>query len=555
MKPLVWIGGRFPAPFSIEAPTPARPDVVVWLDATHDQLLVLDLAEPDPSGFELAEYLVAALEKPPRVAPTLVRVANRTMAEQIRGVLPAGIPIEVAPTPELDHVARLMFERLNAEPEAPSYLERGTIVAELLECMFRESATLHRLAPWKRLSDADVIQLDVPELAISGACVSIVGASKRNYGFLLFDSFSDYDEFASHAPLISRSKGKPLDFGTDFLSLGYESRTDVPDDMLAEVAEHGWVVAGERAYPVLLAVQRDGTGRSPVTRDVQAICAAAHAVTTLLSEHRAALSQQGAEPIVETMIVRTPAPIEVSLRFPHSALPPDPLSTEPISDAVRERDGELARAQVEAFVASPAVAHHPEDWLAAASFVCETLHRAKMDYLDERWDGLTPHSIEWFLLDHYPRKVSADAELVARTPEILDRYLEWLGETDRESKANVERIRARVARVGARFLKAAKDPGKHGPAKSFMMGMHAEGVDFSDPRAVAAYMDKYNRDLDAAAVARDRAAPRGERAVRKAPAKPTSPRWKPRANSPAPSANAECPCGSGKRYKRCCMAR
>ena len=50
MNSVTWIGGRIRAPFLVDDPTAFRPDLILWLDATRDQLLVADVLEPAAPG-------------------------------------------------------------------------------------------------------------------------------------------------------------------------------------------------------------------------------------------------------------------------------------------------------------------------------------------------------------------------------------------------------------------------------------------------------------------------------------------------------------------------
>lgn len=572
MKSPIWIGGRIRAPFLVDEPVAFRPDLILWLDASRDQLLVADVLEADAPASALGEHLKSALAQNAKAPPSRVRVRDEASADAIRAMLPPEIPIEVGPTPELTAIAELMSKHMAGKGHPASYLENGRIPSAAVACMFREAEALHRLAPWRSLADSDVLEMDAPALGIAGACISIIGALEQNYGVLVFDSFDDFDEFGSRSPRGEGADGAPMDLGVEFLSLGFERGADVPEAIRREIAEHRWPVAGSRAYPLVWAVERDGHMRPLTARDMQVACAAAGGVAALVARHRRALAAQGARSVAETVTVETPEPFEVTLRFPHSALARELSPGEPPSDEARERAMERAVTQIRKFLDSPAIAALPEDWRDEAGFVCESLHRAKMDYVDGHWDGIAARHVVWFLLEHYPRKVSADARTIGRTPEILDRYFEWLGGEGLEPAPNVARLRERVARVREEFLGVAGDPEQFGPAKSFVMAMHAEGVDFSDEAAVTAFMEKHNRNLNARG--RGRGDVRPKRAVRaksgartriergggtrSAPsrgARSARRRWMPTAEHPAPGPDAACPCGSGKRYKRCCMPR
>lgn len=493
MKSNIWVGGRILGPFLVEEPTAFRPDLVLWFDATRNRALAANVLAPDAPASALGEHLAIALQQNAKSLPSRVRVPDQASADAIRAVLPRGIPIEVGPTPELAAIAALMGDQLADEGQATSYLDQGRVPAEAVACMFREAAKLYRLVPWHALADSDVLQMDAPALGMTGACLSVLGALEQNYGVLVFDSFDVFDEFASRPPHREVSAHAIMDLGVEFLSLGFERRVDVAEPMRREIAEHGWPVAGPKAYPVILPVERDGGIRSVTARDMRVACAAAGGVAALVAHHGRALAAKVARPLVETVTIETPEPIEVTLRFPHGALDRELFTAAPPSDEELDQQMELALARIQRFLDSPVIAAQPEDSRADAGFVCESLHRAKLDFVDGRCDGFAARHVGWFLLEHFPRKVSADDSTVGRTPEILDRYFEWLGVEGLEPAPDVVRIRQRVTLLRDEFLGAAREAANFGPAKSFAMAMHAEGVDWRDESAVVAFMEKYNR--------------------------------------------------------------
>jgi hypothetical protein len=304
------------------------------------------------------------------------------------------------------------------------------------------------------------------------------------------------------------------------------------------------------AYPVLWAVQRDGVVRPRTARDVCIASAAAGAIAAFASDRR----QGSPANTLASFIVEVPDPVRVKLRIPHSALASD-------SGALpSETELEAAYAQVDergrAFEQALENAGVPEGERRDAGFMCHCLHKFKVDFIDGRVAGLTARHVEAFLLEHYPRKVSASPDLVKRTPEMLDRYFVWLAESGLDSAVNVARLRDRLARVEDEFFEIAGDPALFGPAKTVVMAMEKAGVDPSDEKALAAFIADYNRNLPGVPGGR-RARNHGSAKARtSAPTRAPAPkRWSTAADRPTPAPMDACPCGSGKRYKRCCMPR
>jgi hypothetical protein len=71
-------------------------------------------------------------------------------------------------------------------------------IPEALLARFAEaSSQLYRCAPWTMLSDTEVLGVDIPELGISDACLSVIGSAQDWCGFALFDDIEAYDN-ATH---------------------------------------------------------------------------------------------------------------------------------------------------------------------------------------------------------------------------------------------------------------------------------------------------------------------------------------------------------------------
>ena len=246
-----WIGGRLSPPFFVDDPEeePFRPDFVVWMDS---QGLIVGhaLLAPDNAEGALARTLLEAMDQPltgPKRRPSALRVADRALAAEVRPAIGNRIPIRVAPTPELDEVLESMAESFPAPPagkgQSPSYLENGRIPPETVAALFAAAESLHQAAPWAVATDDQVLRLDIPDHEVEGACLTIIGNLGESLGVLIFPSFAGYLAFAALAESSIRPEGGRLDFGTSWLSLGFERGANLPASMRREVAAHGWPVA------------------------------------------------------------------------------------------------------------------------------------------------------------------------------------------------------------------------------------------------------------------------------------------------------------------------
>ncbi|MBI5477546.1 MAG: SEC-C domain-containing protein [Deltaproteobacteria bacterium] len=553
-----WVGGRVPGPFFITAGEPYRPDVVMWLDADEDLVVGSNIVHPSAPASEIGDCLTAAMTKPkagPPRRPTRVRVATEALAEAVREVAGTDIAVEVGPTPEIDHIIRLMAEHVGAESGEPaSYLEAGRVSVETVAAFFTVAARLYRAAPWKLAWDSQVLALDVPAYGVQGVCLSIIGQLKESFGLLVFDSYEKYRAM-ERASTQHQESGKPLEnLGTSMLALNFDRGADIPPPMRKEIGAHGWEVAGPEAYPRVMLTEPDVLARPLTDRDVRLATVAAEAVVAFVKKHDDIFDVWSPVPRSHEVSVEIGSEqVRARVTAPHPALEGEGDGDEDDDGGVERK---LVNQLVRAFLAAEAQAGQPEPWLSLAGFVCESLYGYKLDYGDGEVDGFTAVAVEEYLLDYFPRKVTADEEIIQATPDILTRHFEWLGATGKLPQQKVESICKRIEAKRNSFVRRANDSSRFGMAKGFVTMMQAAGVDPSDEKAVGRFMANYN-----AQVAREMGPEAGhlppldEPSAPARAARPPRQRWTPRPGEPLPSPTSPCPCGSGKRYKKCCLVR
>ena len=323
-----WIGGRLLPPFFVEdRDEPVRPELVIWMDS--DGLVVgQELLSSEDGEGALARTLLEALERPlagPRRRPSTIRVADRSLAAEVRAAVGRRIPVRVAPTPELDEFLDIMVESLSAEggieSRDESYFENGRIPPETVAALFAAAESLHRASPWAVVTDAQVLRLDIPEFDVEGACVTIIGNLGESFGVLVFPSFAGYLAFLALADQSSRPEGGRPDFGTSWLALDFERGADLPASMRREVAAHGWPVAAADAYPHVARFDHDGTPYPTRPRDFEIAAATAAAFSRFFAAHRDLFERDDIEPVCESYTVLDG--VEVRLTAPAVPLPLD----------------------------------------------------------------------------------------------------------------------------------------------------------------------------------------------------------------------------------------
>ena len=126
--------------------------------------------------------------------PNRIRVGTERLAAEVRQAVGDRIPVEVCATPELDTMATALAASLG-EGEERRYLEGDDVDEALVGAFFASAESFAQLEPWRVAAEEDALRLDLPELDVHGAVVSVVGASVESRGFILFADLDRYFDF------------------------------------------------------------------------------------------------------------------------------------------------------------------------------------------------------------------------------------------------------------------------------------------------------------------------------------------------------------------------
>jgi SEC-C motif len=273
-EPIEWIGGRHQLAFG--------PSVVLWLELPRGVIVGSTLgvaANPVSLATCLTEAMQHPHEGPPR-RPSRIRVADESAARELR-VAAGWIPIVIAPVPELDATFDELDATLEERAPAPSYLGDGNIAPGAVAEMFKAAALLFRTAPWRRVSDAQILRVDIPRLGIDGACLSVIGAAGESLGLLLFESIDDYHAFA-----IVPDERAPRTTRLALRSLSFSTADELMPSLVAEIERHRWTVADASAYPLLICVGADQFPIAVSEKDVNIMTAVTRAFLAFFARHR-----------------------------------------------------------------------------------------------------------------------------------------------------------------------------------------------------------------------------------------------------------------------------
>jgi hypothetical protein len=313
--------------------------LVAWIELPDGLVVGNGSSKPTEERGVLGSALAEAMQRPlvgPARRPSSIRVADSELAAEVKTVVGDMIPVTIAPTPELDELATAMFDSFtkgtgvgtggDRAAEEPSYFENGRVSPEAVADLFAAAPLLRHAAPWELASDQHVLRLDIPELGVEGACVSIIGALGQNLGLLIFPSLARYEAFLNAASR-PRRKSSRLDVGTSWLSLTLVPRAELPAPMRREIARHGWSVADEKSYPEVEHRERDGLLRPLVDRDVRVASACATSVSAFFVRNHEAIASDDVEPICQSFTDDQGRTVRLTL--PYEAFPLFDIGADP----------------------------------------------------------------------------------------------------------------------------------------------------------------------------------------------------------------------------------
>ena len=323
-----WIGGLLSPPFFVtDRDEPYRPGLVVWIDARDGLVVGQNVVVPEEMNGAVGRALLDAIERPlagPPGRPDRIRVADASLAEEVRAVLGdlPPVEIEIAPTPEFDELLQTMIESIQESggDENESYLEEGRVPPATLARFFSAAQILYQIAPWRVATDDQLLRMDIPELGVEGACVSIIGNLGESLGLLIFPSLDGYEAFCQASDDFTTGSFGPVDLGSGWLALSYERGADLPTRMRREVVDHGWPVADANAYPRIDRRERDGASRPLVERDIEILTACISSFTAFFAKHQDLFEEEDFEPVCESYFDQDDLELIVTMPYEAFAL-------------------------------------------------------------------------------------------------------------------------------------------------------------------------------------------------------------------------------------------
>ncbi len=511
-----WIGGIFAVPAvpagavgaagagGDEEDEPGACEGLFWVDA-DGAIVNASVAQTGELLPIACASLQRAIEMPRdgwRRTPTRIRVASPELAAVLRAGCPE-LDVVCAPTPNLERALTPILQRIfdtlrEGHLVAPTYLAPG-VAPEAVAALFRAVASLERAWPPDiALDDEFILAVTVEQLGVQDAIVSVFGQEDEIYSVTVFPSIDDFDVYrdAMHAIELGWVPELP-----PHLTLSFGCSETLASELLAEIAEYGWEVAGPTAYPRLISLVPPLAARLPRAEEVALVEAIVLALAAALDDRdvRDALGAawMGDERATHTLSVHGhQGEIAVTLATPDTREPIDSNQTEgllaelvALVEGAADIDWDARKPLVETLMRRFAAAPEAQD--LAEITACYYVMDLAASYLGACLATIGPIELRYVLFALVPRDELLDPSQAEQIIEELHAFYRFLQrEYGLKQAGSCLRVLSRNA-VG-KLEAALDDPDKFGIAKSAIIVGQAAGFDMHTSEGIEGFVRTFN---------------------------------------------------------------
>lgn len=235
---------------------PVRPFFMAVINQSTKALLKADTFSRLPDSKNVHKFLLQAMAAPAKEAsedphrPLMIITERSELADALNQSL-AGLGISAQqgelPKPIMRRVNHVISE-YEADlrghwPEPPALLSVPGLTKQLVASLFKAAADFYRSAPWQFLADDQPLALTIDPPGKQAFAI-LMGNAGLEYGLLLYESWEELERTFRYA-------SDPLEHipPEGWRSISFEPPDGLPFADLDAIEEHGWEIAGERAYP------------------------------------------------------------------------------------------------------------------------------------------------------------------------------------------------------------------------------------------------------------------------------------------------------------------
>ena len=175
-----------------------------------------------------------------------------------------------------------------------------------------------------------------------------------------------------------------------------------------------------------------------------------------------------------------------------------------------------------------------EEQKQESEFILNTFAEYMYSYRSSSPEGWDEGDFEECCLETLPRKISADDAYFKSIAPVLSAFFAFAQE--KKLLKNAPILAQKVQAISKQIEKNASNPKTWGMAKSLVMAAKESGVDVTNQDELHQFINCYNERI----LSQPKAVPKSE------------PKAEPVHVAQKIGRNEPCPCGSGKKYKKCC---
>lgn len=284
---LVCQGGVFPWPRKVRTDSGevAAAQFALWVE-TESGLVhpgQLDPGRQVPGDILLEAFGEFVEQTCSGICPNQIEVCDPELAEYLRQRLP-GIGIEVRLVDRLaalEPALRSLFDYMSTQAvEPPSLLAARGMTVERVRSFADAAADFFRAAPWRYLTDSDLIRVEAPKPPKGMGLLVVLGAGRSTFGLVAYPSLAAYCRF-----LRIGTQGESAESRLGGLTqVLFDELADLPASDAELWQQHELPVAGTRAYPLAIKYLSKGDLGRPSPKELEFLAGALRALATTSEE-------------------------------------------------------------------------------------------------------------------------------------------------------------------------------------------------------------------------------------------------------------------------------
>jgi tetratricopeptide (TPR) repeat protein len=191
--------------------------------------------------------------------PGRIEVADERLAVSLEQALAGtGVTVTVSPNlPELNEVLKHFGEYMNKQPLPPNALDVPGVTVEQMRAFAVAAGQFHAAAPWRHLTDEDLVKVEAPDVPPSLTHFTVMGGAGLTFGIGFYSSREEFEA------LLNADTPDEYIAKRGYWSVLFGPIQELPFGDADLWQDHGLPVAGDGAYPIAAQFGPGETVRRP----------------------------------------------------------------------------------------------------------------------------------------------------------------------------------------------------------------------------------------------------------------------------------------------------